>query len=101
MPIHDLVSSTASIILALLILAWTIRGAKYFREGLLAKTMRWLAVVAVFLVLHFLAISMINAGVLPESTVLDDATGILFMLALWYTVYSFAKDWKNLEKARS
>ncbi len=101
--VHDVVKlavSTAGVFVALAILVWTLRSATFFQEGLLAKTMHRLAVVATLLFVHFLATSLIELGVLSGSTIVDDVSGILFMLALWYTVYGFAKDWRSLEEHR-
>jgi hypothetical protein len=85
-----------NVVVALLILSWTIIGARYLKGGILVRTMRRLAYTSIFLVFHFLAIAMVAIGILPDTTLFDDVSGVLFMVALWYTTYSFVNDWKKL-----
>ncbi len=85
-----------NVIIALLILSWTIIGARYLKSGILVRTMRRLAYTSLFLVFHFLGIAIVAVGILPDNTIVDDVSGVLFMVALWYTTYSFVNDWKKL-----
>jgi len=89
-------AAVLNVAVAILILAWAIIGARYFKEGLLVKTMRRLMYTSILLLLHFLAIALVANNSLPNNTSIDDLFGVFFMIALFYTTYSFTNDWRKI-----
>ena len=55
-----------NVVVALLILSWTIIGARYLKGGILVKTMKRLAYTSFFLLFHFLGIALVAIGSLSR-----------------------------------
>lgn len=86
-----------NVALSLISLILVTRAVKYFKEGLLARTLRRGTIVAILLCILFILNAAIATGILPAITPLDDVVGTVFILSLLYLAQGFINDWKNLE----
>ena len=96
---HDILGLAFAItnaLLAFVILCVVIWGIRYFKQGILVKTLRRAGLAAILLFFTFSADALVAVDVLPSNTDIDDALGVLFMLALLYLAYGFINDWRTL-----
>jgi hypothetical protein len=96
---HDpigLAFASANVGLSVLILLVSVYGVKYFKSGVVARTMKRILPSTVLLFVYFLTQAFIATDLLPAITVTDDILGTLFMLAVLYSVYGMINDWRNL-----
>ena len=96
---HDpvgLLFASANVGLSILILGIVLYGVRYFKKGLLVKTLDRAQIAAVFLFLYFLTESMVVTDVLPANTPIDDVLGTFLMFSLIYLAYGYINDWKTL-----
>jgi hypothetical protein len=82
--------------LAFVIICVVIWGMRYFKQGILVKTLRRASLAAILLFLTFSANALVAVDLLPSNTDIDDTLGVLFMLALLYLTYGFVNDWRTL-----
>jgi hypothetical protein len=96
---HDpigLAFASANVGLSILILLVSVYGVKYFKSGVVARTMKRFLPSTVVLFLYFLTQAFIAMDLLPATTVIDGILGTLFMLAVLCFIYGMINDWRNL-----
>jgi len=96
---HDpvgLLFASVNVGLSILILGVVFYGVRYFKKGLLVKTLGRARLAGVLLFLYFLVESMTAVDILAANTPIDDVLGTLFMLSLIYMAYGYINDWKTL-----
>jgi hypothetical protein len=96
---HDPIGLTFAVInlvLGFFTIILVFRAVKYFKSGLLVKTLRRAWVPAITIALFFLAEALAAIDLLPSSTPIDDILGTNFMLGMLYMVRGFINDWKKL-----
>jgi hypothetical protein len=98
--VHDILGLILAMLNALLVLIMScivVWGVRYFKQGILIKTLKRTGLAAALLFLTFSADALVAADILPSNTDIDDLLGLLFMLALLYLAYGFVNDWRKLK----
>ena len=96
---HDFVGllfASVNVALSVLVLGMVVYGVKYFKSGILVRTLSRARIVGALLFLYFLTQALVAVDIIPSSTPIDDVLGTLFMLSLIYLTYGFTNDWKTI-----
>ena len=83
--------------LSLLVLGMIAYGVKFFKNGLLVKTLNRARLLGLLLFLYFFTESLVAVDFLPSNSPIDDVLGTLLMLSMIYLAYGFINDWKTLQ----
>ena len=97
---HDVVGllfASVNVGLSLIVLSMIAYGVRFFKKGLLVKTLNRARLVGLLLFLYFFIESLVAVDVLPSNTPIDDVLGTLLMLSMIYLAYGFINDWKTLQ----
>lgn len=76
----------------------TLYGKRYFKAGILVKTMMRGAIVALFLFAHFLSEMLSEIGIINPPPYLEYPLEFGFTLGLAYVTIGFIRDWQKMAR---